>query len=385
MGRDIASYDNTSDNYTVTRNADGSVTVADISGGASSGRDTLRNIEIVKFIDTGLRLHGGIHDFDDSGSADILLRNSEGVTGLWSMNGITVTSLTLTSVQVLNDWEIKAIADFDGNGTSDILWLHADSGSALDGVSYVSYQDGAAATGGNVVQQLSGWSIAGVGDFTGDGKADVLYRSDTTGMTYLDVMDGAAIDWGSSGFTSSQVTDTKWTVAAVADFNGDGKADLLWRYDNAADLSDPLNGTLFEWKMDGSNVTSADLLSQQASGNWQVAGTGDFDGNGTADILFRYHNASNTSDALNGLSYIDFMNGEMVAKGAPTRWQVGEDWQLASIGDFDGNLKSDILWRQTSTGATYAWLMDGTNVAAAGFTSEQAGTGWATQNGTLIG
>lgn len=392
--RDTAVYSGARATYTVTRNPDGSCTVRDDRVGSPDGADTLWSIETLAFADTSLVLvTPAARDFDGSGTSDVLLRNASGVTYLWTMNGTAVTAGAPTALQAGTNWKIEAVADFDGNDTSDILWVYSNAGDASDplqDIYYMSFQNGAADAGGAVVQQLAGWSIVGVGDFTGDGKADVLYRSDSTNpihtnQTFLQVMNGSTTDWNASGLTSDQVTDTRWSVVAVADFDGDGKADVLWRYDNAADASDVLNGALYEWKMDGTGVTSSGLLSQQASGGWQVAGTGDFDGNGTADILFRYENDANASDPLNGISYIYFMSGATVTSGAPTQWQVDTGWQVASIGDFDGNGKSDILWQQTSTGSTYAWLMDGTNVVGSGFTSDQAGVGWTTQNGVLVG
>ncbi len=330
-------------------------------------------------------------DFGGYGVSDILLRNVPGVTYLWTMDGTTVANGATTSVQVETNWQIAGVGDFDGDGRSDLLWVHddpADPADPLNGVSYASIQNGAVATSASgVVQQLSTtWQLVGVGDLTGDGKADVLYRGTATGLTYLDAMNGAAIDWSASGFTSAQVTDAAWSVAAVADFGGDGKADILWRYHDAADAADPLNGTLYEWTMNGTSVAAAGLLSQQASDNWQVEGTGDFDGDGNADILFRYENSANAADVLNGVTYIDFMNGTTVlSSSAPTQWQVDLSWAVASIGDYNGDGMSDILWQQTSTGTTYIWQMNGANIGSGAFTSQQAGTGWTVQNGVLIG
>jgi hypothetical protein len=244
----------------------------------------------------------------------------------------------------------------------------------------------AAGAGSGVVQQLAAvWQVAGVGDFNGDGIADVLYRNSSTGQAYLDVMNGTSVT-AASGFTSQQVTSPNWQVAATGDFNGDGDADVLWRYDNAANAADPLNGAIYEWTMNGTNVTGSGLISQQpGSLKWDVVGTGDFNGDGDADILFRYDNKANSADPLNGLTYIDFMNGANVASGAPTQWQIDESWQVASIGDYTGDGKSDILFQQASTGDTYLWTMNGANVASGAFTSQQAGTGWTVQNGVHIG
>ena len=42
------------------------------------------------------------------------------------------------------------------------------------------------------------------------------------------------------------------------------------------------------------------------------------------------------------------------------------DWRVTHVGDFDGDGKADILWRNTN-GAVTVWLMDGINMKKALF------------------
>lgn len=370
------------------------VRVADGLGGT----DTLTGVEKVVFADETLWVGKQVaHDFGSNGTTDILWRYTgdvasplAGATYLYSMNGETVVDGATTSVQVGLDWRIGGIGDFDNDGTSDVLWTYANEANpsdGLNGVSYVSFQDGAAAVGGGVVQQLTtDWGIAALADFDGDRKTDVLYRNENTGVLYLDIMNGAEIDWSASGATSQQVTDPNWKVAAVGDFDGDGNADVMWRFQDENDATNALNGVLYEWRMKGTQVVGAEILSQQpGSGNWTVVGAGDFDGNGKSDLMFRYENTADAADVLNGLTYVDFLDGATVTGGAPTQWQVDNGWNVVSIGDFDGDTKSDILWQNATTSDTYLWRMSGTDVTAGAFTSQHPGAGWTVQNGALLG
>jgi FG-GAP repeat len=59
------------------------------------------------------------------------------------------------------------------------------------------------------------------------------------------------------------VGDLNWQVLAVADFDGDGKADILWR--NTA------TGDNAIWLMNGANYSAAQLIYPIADLNWQVA------------------------------------------------------------------------------------------------------------------
>jgi hypothetical protein len=69
------------------------------------------------------------------------------------------------------------------------------------------------------------WTAAGVGDFNGDRKADILWRNTSTGMVTMWLMDGSTmIDWAIILSAGS----AKYTPAGVS-LIGYGKSDILWR------------------------------------------------------------------------------------------------------------------------------------------------------------
>ncbi len=58
------------------------------------------------------------------------------------------------------------------------------------------------------------------------------------------------------------------------------------------------------------------------------------------------------------------MNGTAIIGGGNVA-TVDPAWQIVGSGDYNGDDHADILWRHTS-GTTYLWLMNGTAIIAAG-------------------
>jgi hypothetical protein len=200
------------------------------------------------------------------------------------------------------------------------------------------------------------WEIAGAGDFNGDGNTDILWRfygaGEGQGTTIIWFMNGTSIS--SQGYPY-QVTDTDWKIDRVGDFNRDGKADILWRYYGSGGGQ----GTAIIWCMDGATVIDQIYPYQVLDTNWKIDGIGDFDGDGKADLLWRYYGTGGGQ----GTTIIWYMDGATtIGQGYPTSIS-DTDWRVDGTGDFNGDGRADIVWRYhgagVGLGTTIIWYMNG--------------------------
>src|SRR5438552_11206653 len=97
----------------------------------------------------------------------------------------------------------------------------------------------------------------------------------------------------------------------------------------------------------------------------------DFDGDCKSDVLWR--------NSATGEDYLWLMNGQTIASGGFLTTVGDPAWQIQATGDFDGDGKADILWRNAVTGENYIWLMNGLTIASGGLVTVVADPAWQVQ------
>ncbi|GGP33150.1 FG-GAP-like repeat-containing protein [Streptomyces melanogenes] len=264
--------------------------------------------------------------------------------------------------------------DLDGNRTQDVLATETTTGDLY-------FYPGSGAVNGNStlgqrVKIGSGWNTmtnVTVGDFTGDGKADVLATESAAGDLYLYPGTGAVNGMGTLG--DRVKIGSGWSgmrdVARI-DVNKDGKADVV-----AVETG---TGNLYAYPGTGA-VNGMNTLGErvQIGTGWgamsQIVTPGDLNSDGVDDLVARDESgnlfAYPGSGKLSGMSTL----GDRV--------QIGSGWKSMTnlVGaDFNGDGKGDLGAVQATAGSTGTFFaypgtgtLNGMNTLG---DRVQIGTGW---------
>ncbi|MEU5537656.1 VCBS repeat-containing protein [Streptomyces sp. NPDC020362] len=178
-------------------------------------------------------------DYTDDGKADLFGRDS---TGLKVYAG-DVTKLS--AGQRASSWPtgtlVLPFGDLDGDGCNDVFVRYPKGEARV----YPTICGGLPDQQSSHVKVSSDWSgydmVVSPGDVTGDGRADLLTRSASTGKLYVYASNGAG-GFKARALVGSGFDGYKKLIAA-GDLDGDGKNDLL-----ALDASNEL------WRFSGTGA-----------------------------------------------------------------------------------------------------------------------------------
>ena len=153
------------------------------------------------------------------------------------------------------------MCDFNADGRPDILWQNQATGMLGAWI-----MNGTTMTQSVYLTPSSvepNWKIVGVGDFNNDSRPDIVWQNQATGMLGAWIMNGTTMT--QSVYLTPSTVDTNWEIAGVGDFNADGRPDILWR--NKA------TGMLGVWMMNGTTMTqSLYLTPNTVDTNWKIVG-----------------------------------------------------------------------------------------------------------------
>jgi subtilisin family serine protease len=246
-------------------------------------------------------------------------------------------------------------------------------------------------------------------DFNGDGQDDILWRNYSTGQDavwFMEYTNGAmtGLDLENFGMLDVAQSNRAKDLADAKIYRNPMEAGSLLSKNAAKIYRSPMEAAgfinqiepaEFSWeelsdereiqvlvepgdvgagvvRIQGLAIGGTANLCTVTDTSWQIVGTGDFNGDEKVDILWRNY--------ANGKNSVWYMNGVAVIGGANLCSVTDTSWQIVGTGDFNGDEKVDILWRNYADGKNSVWYMDGVAVIGGTNLCSVTDTNWKIEN-----
>lgn len=323
------------------------------------GREDQATVDLATLGDQGFRIDG-----EDQGD-----RAGSSVAGAGDVNGDGLADV------IVGDQGVS-VAEPRGLGSAYVVFGKASSANV--DLAALGEQ------GFHIVGAVSdsvGSSVAPAGDLNGDGRADLIvtalnfgYPETTYGVAYVvyGKASSTTINLAALGDQGFRIIDTLGEGAAVTggaayagDVNGDGRDDLIVGAHSGDHngRTDSGSAYLVFGEYPSATVDLATLgnrgfridgaVSGDAAG-WSVAGAGDVNGDGRADVIVGAALAGNNEREKSGSAYVLYGKASSATvdlaamgaqgfriDGAGARDYAG--WSVADAGDVNGDGRADVL------------------------------------------
>jgi hypothetical protein len=160
-----------------------------------------------------------------------------------------------------------------------------------------------------------------------------------------------------------------WSIVARADLDGNATPDLIWQNDTTRQVS--------VWYMggaQGATFLNSDWISEAPVPGWEVVAAGDFNGDSKPDLFWR-----NETTAEVAVWFMGGIKGNVMQSWAWLTSLVLSNWKIVALADLDGNGRLDIIWQHTTTRQVSYWLIGGAQgdtLLASGWLSAAPVPGW---------
>ena len=339
--------------------------------GGDSARSRLNMLTICQGTDTYCQSNStqSCQNSDASCIPSTVFTYNDGDAQLTSVGAVSTQSGSLSGYKAY-------FGDFGGAGRQSVLWDQENGGVSQGNTTiWLSNGSGGFTVATNQPTGLSGY-LPFIADFNGDGKADILWYNPTTYQRVL---------WVSNGDGSFSVTTNvggldgiDFGTPLVADFNGDGLADVLW--------CKLFGGATLAPRIQPEPGGPPNSFPQSYCNSWINTGVGSFSSSGR----FTTAEADWTGAAgyvplvgnFSGTARADIFWAPAGSYANPVIWYAGNGyastgnvlpalWDTVAgmtpvVGNFGSDSNSGILWYAADTngistsGAGVVWVGQGT-------------------------
>ncbi len=329
-----------------------------------------------------------IADLDGDGKPEMIVANNSGYCVSVFRNISTSGALTSSSFAYpvklstgANPSYLK-VADLDGDGKPEIIVANTGSGT----VSVFRNQSTAGTINTSSFAAKVDYSAGSnpfdiaVADFDGDGKADIAVTNSATGSSTVSVLRNASSvgSFGTSSFASAVTFATGSVPVKIfaIDFDGDGRVDMAVTNNGSNSVS------VFRNTASSGSITSSSFASKvDFSTGLSPRGifAADIDNDGKADLVVANSGGNTISVFKNNASSGTITSSSFATQDTFTTGTTPYDVAFA---DIDGNSKPDII--VTNYGAaTYSVLRNIGTTGTISATTLAAKTDFSTGSGSL--
>ena len=275
-----------------------------------------------------------VADFDGDGKADLAETDSGAGTVIVMLNDGTGRPVVSKAYGTGGGAGMVRAADLNGDGHPDLIVANTQSSVAI----LLNLGSGLFSAAVSFPVAIDPVGIA-VADFNGDGKADIVIGADSSGDGRLSILLGN----GSGSFTTAPnspiLIGGQVSEVAAADFNSDGKQDVV-----VANFSSGYSLLLG----DGTGrFGTATKISPNGGG---AVATGDLNGDGKADVAM---------GTFNGLGVLLGNGSGGFSSPVFTAHEGGSLLRSVVIADIDGDGKLDVAAAGDSPGGIGYFKGDG--------------------------
>ena len=261
------------------------------------------------------------------------------------------------------DPKYQYAADFDGDGVQDVLGKVRGGGS-ISNSAWNLYS--MRTTSLNTYFSLKNYGTIDswgnkdyFGDFNGDGKTDI-WTFDSNGVKIYTINGNSLVTLYSGSYPN------KDHLFKLGDFNGDGKTDIFVYGSGSYEWS--------EWQFrlsTGTGLVAKYFTKKKSDLKSDVVYTGDFNGDGRTDILAL---SKNTSNNPRQYYFMTKPNATDMSSEYYERTEYNKDYQY-TLGDYDGNGKTDIIVTSATNGYSRGKITGNTNILLSRFADGLNNTG----------
>jgi len=268
-----------------------------------------------------------------------------------------------------SEYAVK-IGDFDDDGLDDLAWSRVN----VTNTTYIglSNGDGTFQEMPIFTREGSGWGtnyLFDVGNIDGKNGDDLVWNSiNSTNRTYVSFSNGD----GTYGINNFGVNDQKWndhpivTSAwapyrwRIADFNGDGRDDLIWHKEGVTGSSGHRVHFAESKRDEEGNIFDYPAVFDRGTAGWAPYEIliGDVDGNAGADLVWTKSNNEGQRPVL----HLDLSTGgsPVLVEGgpsqAPSGTEIAKDYE-SFLMDVNGDGRKDVIFnRMGSVNRSYVGL-----------------------------